>query len=113
MVLTKLSQMRARADLLDARLGGCIVPFKPTRIVKHQIDPRRPPIPARANQSTIVSRRREAHFKQRIRQMLLLVHRFVQSDKFLASLKRLYIRNRKLKFLMKVIDGAIEGLVTL
>src|SRR6185295_15341296 len=113
MVLTKLSQMRARADLLDERLGGRIVPFKPTRIVKHQIDPRRLSITTRADESAIVPGRREAHFNQRIRQMLLLVHRFVKSDKLLASLERLYIRNRKLELLMKVIDGAIESFVTL
>src|SRR5215213_7132290 len=113
MVLTKLSQVRAGTDLLDVRLGGRIVPFKPTGIVKHQIDPSRPAIPARADQRTIVPGRREAHLKQRVRQMLLVVHRFVQCEKLPASLNGLYIRNRKLELLMKVIDGAIEGFVTL
>src|ERR1044072_3089318 len=108
-VLTKLSQMWARTDLFDERLGGRVIPFKPARIVKHQIDPRRSTIPASADERAIMPGRREAHFKQRIWQMLLLVHRFVQLDEVLASLKRLYIRNRKLELLMKVIYGAIES----
>src|SRR4029079_11154591 len=105
--------MRARADLLDERLGGRVVPFKPTRIVKHQIDPRRSTIPARTNQRAIVPGRRKAHLKQRIRQMFLLVHRLVQPDKVVATLKRLYIWHRKLELLMKMIDGTVKSLVTL
>src|ERR1051326_1652821 len=104
--------MRARANLLDKRLCGGVIPFKPTRVVKHQIDPGRPAISAGSDQRAIVPRRSKAHFKQRIRQMLLLVHRFIQPDKVMASLKGLYIWHRKLELLMKVIDGAIESLVT-
>src|ERR1041385_4948969 len=104
--------MRARGNLLDERLRRRVIPFKPTRVVEHQVYPGRPAISARADQRAIVSRRSKAYLKQRIRQMLLLVHRFIQPDKVVASLKRLHIRHRKLEFLMKVIDGAVESLIT-
>src|ERR1043165_4105630 len=103
--------MRARGNLLDERLRRRLIPFKPTRVVEHQVYPGRPAISARADQRAIVSRRSKAYLKQRIRQMLLLVHRFIQHDKVVASLKRLHIRHRKLEFLMKVIDGAVESLI--
>ncbi len=104
--------MRARTNLLDQRLRLRVIPFKSTRIVNHQIDPRRPAIPSRADKRLGVPGRRETHFKQRIWQVPLLVHRFIQADKFPAALKRLRVGDSKLEFLMKMIDSAIESLVT-